>query len=44
MSHCNPCEVCPIVDLCLQAIKDVPCPIDEDNKPTTNTNTIIKEK
>lgn len=43
MAHCKPCEVCPIVDLCIQAVMDKPCPLDEDDNSTTNIKNITKE-
>ena len=42
MSHCKPCEVCPIVDLCIQAVMDKPCPLDEDDNSTTNIKKYYK--
>lgn len=44
MSHCKPCEVCAITEICAQVVMNVPCPLDEDNYSTTNTTTITKEK
>lgn len=44
MAHCKPCEVCPIVELCVQAIMDTPCPLDEYENSTTNINNTTKEK
>ena len=43
MAHCKPCEVCAIVELCVQSVMDIPCPLDEDDNSTTNITTITKE-
>lgn len=36
MAHCKPCEVCPVRDLCVQAVTEVPCPLEKDNNSTLN--------
>lgn len=38
MSHCKPCEICPITDVCIQSVTPLKCPIEdyEDSTPKHN--------
>lgn len=43
MAHCKPCEVCPITDVCIQAVTPLNCPIENYNDSTPNSKNDKKE-